>query len=454
MSASRDDFSGAGEEARPPGPVRSESDRVPRSSALRPTPSTEGDALDAAGDLHLEPPPTSPNGTHETLASSAVGTKLRHLQRMETLGALAGGLAHDFNNLLHTAKVYLQMSQEDLPEGHVAQDYLDQTLSGLHQAEQLVDKMLTFSRPDETAAQERVHLVTLVQEVLDLVAPSFPDALTIRTQLEDVGTVVGDPAQLHQMVMNLVMNAGQAMNGQWGAAPTELRVRVRSVKGESARTHPSLNGGGSYVHVAVHDTGPGMDAETEARIFEPFFTTKENGDGTGLGLSVVQGVVQAHNGRVTVATEPGEGTTFHVYLPEAPKAPPAQAPQPPAKGETNARRVLVVDDEEAVRDLECIRLQRLGYDVLALEDGREALDAVEADPHAFDVLLTDHRMPRMNGLELTRAVRQRDVGLPVVLVTGLGTTISETEARAVGVDTLLQKPVDTSELAATLDALT
>lgn len=453
MSACRDDSSGSGEEARPPVSAHSETDPFSHPPELRLVSVAERDAPDPARDPSLGSSPAA-NGTGEALSSSQVTTKLHHLQRMETLGALAGGLAHDFNNLLHTAKVYLQMSQEDLPEGHVAQDYLDQTLSGLHQAEQLVDKMLTFSRPDETAAQEQVHLVTLVQEVLDLVAPSFPDALTIRTQLEDLGTVVGDPAQLHQMVMNLVMNAGQAMNGQWGDDPTVLGVGVQRVNGETVRAHPSLNDDQAYVHVAVRDTGPGMSPETEARIFEPFFTTKEHGEGTGLGLSVVHGVVQAHDGEVAVATESGEGTTFHVYLPEAPGPTPTPAPQPTENGEAHARRVLVVDDEEAVRDLECIRLQRLGYDVQALEDGREALDAVESEPHAYDILLTDHRMPRMNGLELTRAVRQRGMGLPVVLVTGLGTTISETEARAVGVDTLLQKPVDTSELAATLDALT
>lgn len=398
-----------------------------------------------------EDPPRAASSALDADASKS--ESLRHLQKMETLGALAGGLAHDFNNILHSTKIYVEMTQEDVPDEHVAQDYLTQTLNGLHQAEALVEKLLSFSRPNDTAEAGPVDVAPLVDAVLDLVVPSFPDSLTVTTDLDAACLVRGDRSQLQQMIMNLVMNAGQAMEGQWGEQPTALTVSLRHLDADDTRQNDMLREASApYVHLSVQDTGAGMDPEVKQRMFEPFFTTKRNGEGTGLGLAVVQGVIDTHDGRLNVTTTRGEGTTVDVYLPASPDTPPATNAMP--SGESDAgMRVLVVDDEEAVRNMECIRLDRLGYEVTACNHGRAALDAVTSQPDHFDIVVTDHRMPKLNGLNLTRTLRDRGFSAPIVLVTGMGSGISEEEARSMGVSQLLQKPVTTDEMKTALAAV-
>ena len=397
---------------------------------------------------------TAPEASATCPAPVPDSGSLRHLQKMETLGALAGGLAHDFNNILHSTKIYVEMTQEDVSSEHVAQDYLAQTLNGLHQAEALVQKLLSFSRPNDAAETGPVDVAPLVDAVIDLVVPSFPGSLTVTTDLDATCVVRGDRSQLQQMIMNLILNAGQAMEGLWGEQTTDLTVVLRRVDANTAaQSGIRHDASGAYVHLSVQDTGVGMDPQTKQRMFEPFFTTKRNGDGTGLGLAVVQGVIDTHNGQLDVTTTRGKGTTVDVYLPASSEAHPA-GNATPSGGSPPAKRVLVVDDEEAVRDMECIRLDRLGYEPTACAHGRAALDAVTSQPNHFDVLVTDHRMPKMNGLDLTRSLRDRGFSAPVVLVTGMGSRVSEEQARTMGVNRLLQKPVTTDEMETALTAIT
>ena len=409
------------------------------------------------------------SSTRDVTAHEKAEAQLRRAQKMETVGTLAGGIAHDFNNILHAALVYTQMAAEDLPSSHPAQTFLSRIEQGLVRAEDLVAKLLTFSRP-ESAITTQLVLAPLVRETLDLAAPALPDPVDVRTRLDEACVVRGDPGQLKQVVMNLVTNAGQAMAEKATAdddAPRVLDVRTQTAHVDAmlAQQHAAL-APGRYVCLSVSDTGPGMDADTKARIFEPFFTTKDVGEGTGLGLSVVHGIVQAHDGAVTVHSAPGKGTTFNVYLPladtssadvssaetsasESSPDAPELAPRP----DDTTSRILVVDDDETVVELESIRLQRFGYAVTACHSVQAALDAVADAPDAFDLVLTDYAMPGMNGLELVRELRERGVEVPIVLMSGFSAQVSETDVHQAGVSTFLRKPVDSHVLRATLKEL-
>ena len=394
--------------------------------------------------------------SHDITERKQLEAQLRQAQKMETVGTLVGGIAHDFNNILHAATAYITLSQEDAPEGHLIQTYLQHAERGLENATELVRKLLTFSRPEQMVGQETVNLTPLVGNVVDLAKPSLPKKIDVRTHVDDACRVRGNAGQLQQVVMNLVTNAGQAMEVNDPGRPCILDVRLQtvSVDHDLARRYLHLDTG-PYVHLAVSDTGPGIDAATRERIFDPFFTTKEPDKGTGLGLSVVHGIVQAHNGDITVYTQPGEGTTFNVYFPCADEDALGSAePTPTADRHTEERgHVLVVDDEASVTELEMIRLPRLGYDVTTCQNAREALEAVRATPDAYDVVLTDYNMPGMNGLALARTLRDSGFERPIVLISGFSARISADEAEAAGISAFLQKPTGSRELAGALARL-
>ena len=350
------------------------------------------------------------------------------------------------------------MSREDLPDEHIVQNYLGRMDTGLDQARDLMQKLLTFSRPEDTASDERVELAPLIQETLDLAAPSIPSNVEVHTDLSDGPALIADAGQLRQVVMNLVTNAGQAMETTPAEDPSVLDVRLKPIDVDPDMATRYLNlSPGAHVQLSVSDTGPGMDADTKSRIFDPFFTTKASGPqrGTGLGLSVVHGIVQALDGEITVYTQPGEGTTFNVYLP-IPSDDADISPEPPsetAPATATGASILVVDDDESVTELESIRLPRLGYEVTTCATVSEALELLR-DPEAYDLLLTDYNMPGRTGLDLTRRVRERGLDLPVVLMSGFQAQVSAENAEAVGVDAVLQKPVGRKELAAVIAQLT
>lgn len=380
--------------------------------------------------------------------------QLRQAQKMETVGTLAGGVAHDFNNILHSAKMYLQLGLEDVPEDDPVHEFLTEAEQGLQRAETLVEKLLTFSRQEEgQSAEEHVDLSDVVQESIDLVTPSLDSRIELRTDLNPECTILGDPGQLHQVATNLMTNASEAIAEQDPDADGVLDVSVQqtTVATDLARRYPNLEPG-PYVRLSISDTGPGMDEETRERIFEPFFTSKDD-DGTGLGLSVVHGIVRAHRGTITVFTEPGEGTTFNVYFPRADvRVESSHDTDPSADMQSDQRgHILFVDDDEKVIEMEAIRLERLGYDVTTCQSGPAALDAVEDPSDAYDLVLTDYSMPDMNGLELVDALRERGHDVPVVLMSGFSARVSEAEIRQSGVETFLRKPVGSDELETVLE---
>jgi PAS domain S-box-containing protein len=257
--------------------------------------------------------------------------QLQQAQRMETVGTLAGGIAHDFNNILHTVEASVEMVRQNLPDEGPDRVLLGNAEDGLHRAADLVQQLLAFSRNDATATVERTDVGTVVREAVRLVRPSLPASVELTTEVDDGCWIMGDSAQIHQVVTNLLTNAGQAMEEDNSRSEHRLSVDLRllDVSGNQARRHLGLEPG-RYVRLSVRDTGPGMDGATQDRIFEPFFSTKEAGSqkGTGLGLAVTHGIVQSHDGEVVVASEVGEGTTFDVYLPGTP-VPSEEADPPP-----------------------------------------------------------------------------------------------------------------------------
>lgn len=381
--------------------------------------------------------------------------QLRRAQKMETVGTLAGGIAHDFTNIIHAVKAYVQLVQDDLSDEDASQALLGQAARGLNRAEGLVDKLLTFSRRETTHEPVHVGLGNIVRESIDLVRPSLSNDVTVRTDLNTACTILGDPGELHQVATNIMTNAAQAMAGQDDDPPNVLDVDIRlvDVDADLARRHLNLEPG-QYVRLSISDTGPGMDAATQERIFEPFFTTKDVGEGTGLGLSVVHGIVQSHDGEIVVYSEPGEGTTFNLYFPHAPaQSDRTAAPRPtPAEDEPEAR-ILFVDDDEAITELESVRLRRLGYRVVTCAGAQAALRAFDRAAEPFDVVMTDYAMPSMNGLAFTRELRQRDYEGPVLLMSGFSAQVSPEAMTQAGVTAFLRKPVGSDELRQTLKQL-
>ncbi len=360
--------------------------------------------------------------------------QVRQSQKLEALGTLAGGIAHDFNNVLTPILGYTEMAVDDLPPGSRVRESLTRVLSAAERARDLVKQILAFSRRGE---QERhsIHLAPLVRETLKLVSATLPKTIEIRSRIDDQADLaVADATQIHQVLLNLCTNAWHAMGDEGGV----LEVSLEAVDG--AEGAPA----GPHVHLAVRDTGCGIPAGVLERIFEPFFTTKPVGEGTGLGLSAVHGIVRGHGGVVTVESEPGAGSTFHVYLPlSAGQATADRTEEPPPRG---TERVLFVDDEEAIADLGRQSLESLGYRVTATTSSLEALELFRRDPHAFDVVVTDQTMPELTGANLARELLTLRPDLPIVLCTGFSRAVNSDSARQLGVRRFLPKPASIGDL--------
>lgn len=379
--------------------------------------------------------------------------QLRHSQKMETVGTLAGGIAHDFNNILHAVQAYVQLARERLAATSTEHDYLGRAQNGLGRASKLVQQLLAFSRQQGPDRREVFAVGAQVEEALDLIAPMMPADVELRTQTDATAQVEGDPDQVQQVAMNLLTNAVHALKHADGPERCVLDVDVRriSVDDDLASRYVDLTPG-PYVRMTVSDTGAGMDEDTMERIFDPFYTTKETGDGTGLGLAVVHGIVRSHGGAVSVYSQPGEGATFQVYLPalEEPDAHPAA---PRARAQPVAAHVLLVDDNKDIIEVETERLQQMGFAVTAYTDPLKARDHVARAPDSFDAVLTDYAMPEMTGPELVAALHGVRPDLPAVLFSGFSAQVDEEALRESGVDTLLRKPVPSDELRDALSQL-
>jgi len=379
---------------------------------------------------------------------SRIETQLRQAQRLEAIGVLAGGVAHDFNNILTAIWGYAALARDELPQASRERGHLDEVLKASERARDLVRQILAFSRRGEESRQ-RLQISTVIREDLKLFRATLPSSIELHEQIDpECGAVLADPTQIHQIVMNLCTNAYQALGQAGGAVKVALeRVQVGQA---AARANPYLNPG-PYARLAVSDTGQGIDPKIADRIFEPFFTTKGLSQGTGLGLSVVHGIVTSYGGAINFDSVPGQGTTFSVHLPLAPareeleEQAPSSEPLP-----RGGERILFVDDEEPLAQLGKEMLERLGYQVEAFSSSREALEAFRQDPQEFDLALTDLTMPGLTGVDLGREFLALRPDLPVILATGFSEQMDAPKAKELGFQAYVAKPFVLSDLARTL----
>ena len=374
-------------------------------------------------------------------------TRLRQSQKMEAIGTLAGGIAHDFNNILSAiiGNTELLMYKKNFEESEKKK--LDNIFAASQRAKDLVGQILLFSRQSE---QERkpVAMRSIVTETIRLLKASLPSTIEIRMTMTDESIqVLADPTQIHQILMNLCTNAHHAMMYGGGMLTLEVSA-IHIVAGESARP-PGL-APGAWVKLSVNDTGEGMSPEILERIFEPYFSTKEKGVGTGMGLAVVHGIVQSYGGIIEVCSQAGKGTTFTVFLPRMEQLIENAAPslQPLPLG--NDERILFVDDEIMLIDVEKDVLEKLKYQVVVASDAEEALQIFNQRPDDFDLVITDMTMPKMTGAVLAEEILKIRPEIPIILCTGFSETITKEKALAVGIKDFLMKPVRIKELAKTI----
>ena len=369
--------------------------------------------------------------------------QLRETQKMEAIGTLAGGIAHDFNNILAAIIGFSELAQDKVSRGTPTWQHLQEVLTAGHRAKDLVQQLLTFSRHNVPQRQPlRLHL--LVHETLRLLRAILPSTIDIRAPLNTTsGMVLADPTQLQQVLMNLGSNAGYAMRTTGGV----LEVVLDEVDLSPADPPPApALLPGPYLRLTVRDSGSGMPPEVMARIFEPFFTTKEMGQGTGIGLAVVHGIVTSHGGAITVASTLGQGTTFAIHLPRIAAEPPVATPSEKQMPQGH-ERILFVDDEEAVTNVWGELLARMGYHATVYTSSPDALAAFRSAPHSFDLVITDQTMPHITGETLVGELRRIRSDIPVILCTGYNPLIDAERAAALGIDAFLLKPMVAEDLA-------
>jgi len=377
-------------------------------------------------------------------AQRKLETQLFQVQKMETLGTLAGGIAHDFNNLLTGILGYQELALDTLPEGHPSRECLTESRNACGRAHELVEQILTFSRQTSGGKPAPVELPPIIEETRRFLRATVPSTIQIEVSVAPhCSRVLADPSQIHQVLLNLGTNAAHAMRAGGGV----LRIGLAQVRLNPSQSANGNTPGGVYLCLSVADNGHGMDAETQKRIFDPFFTTKEVGEGTGLGLAVVHGIVHAHGGTIEVITAPGEGAIFNVYLPALSEEPdePAQAPSeavPSGRGEL----VCILDDEQIVAQVARLSLERYGYRTAVYNSPEACLEALKSGHPGFSLLLTDHTMPGMTGMELSTQVRTFAPSLPIVIMSGYFSRISPRALEDIGHIALLAKPFSMAEL--------
>lgn len=369
--------------------------------------------------------------------------QLRHSQKMEAIGTLAGGIAHDFNNILAAIMGYTELALLEAEEG-VLRDTLIEVRKASGRAKDLVAHILAFSRQGEMA-KTPVNVAPIIKETLKMLRASLPTTIEIKqTMGRDLGKIYADPTQIHQVLMNLCTNAAHALREKGGVLEVAL-VQVR-LKDEPILRTFTLDPG-NYLKLTVHDTGQGIEPLILTRIFDPFFTTKNRGEGTGLGLSVVHGIVTSHGGAIDVQSVPGEGTSFILYFPVLESVSETVAAAVVDAPPTGKERVLLVDDELALIEMGERILVYLGYQVTSRTSSIEALELFRDQPDNFDLVITDYTMPNMTGGELAKHILAIRPEMPIVLCTGFSEVFTEEKAQALGIKGYVMKPISIHDLA-------
>jgi signal transduction histidine kinase/ActR/RegA family two-component response regulator len=377
--------------------------------------------------------------------------QLVQAQKLESLGIFAGGLAHDFNNILFLITGYTDLAIADLQKNTNPSLKLTKIKEASGRATELVKQILAFAR-QSSHERRPLDISLVIREAIRLLRSALPSTIHLKQNIQPniKSVVAADPAEIHQILMNLCSNAAQAMAGRNGTLAISLiNFEVDPAFSES---HPGLQPG-PHVQLTVADTGVGMSSATQKRIFEPFFTTKKQGEGTGLGLSVVHGLVAAMGGIVTVASKKETGTTFQVYLPlVAQKEGSNQAENTPIRKGTG-QRIMVVDDEKEILEMLIAMLTDLNYQPTTFNNAALALRHFQENPTEFDLIMTDQTMPIMTGIELSRAILSIRPDIPIILCTGFSQHVGPDEAADAGIRGYLHKPILQENLGSTLAAL-
>jgi signal transduction histidine kinase/ActR/RegA family two-component response regulator len=373
-------------------------------------------------------------------------SQLQQVQKMESMGTLAGGIAHEFNNILGIIVGNTELAMDDVPELNPARHNLEEIRTASIRARDVVKQILAFSRqtPQE---MKPVRIISIIKESLKLLRSSIPTTIEIHQNISsESDTVRADPTQINQVLINLCTNAIHAMGEKGGV----LEVSLENILLDAgSATHYHDLSSGKYVRLTVNDTGHGIEPKVLKRIFDPYFTTKGVGEGSGMGLSVVHGIIKSHGGSISVSSEPGKGTVFHVLFPciEDKPEPNVEIALEVSGGNES---VLFVDDEKAMVDAIQPMLERLGYKVTARTSSIEGLEAFRANPDRFDLVITDFTMPNMTGMELAKELFKLRSDIPIILCTGYSEHINEDKAKRSGIRAFVVKPVVMDEIANTI----
>ena len=399
-----------------------------------------------AVDIKWEGEPATLSFVRDITFEKKLEAQLLQAQKMEAIGTLAGGIAHDFNNILSSVIGYTELAIEEVPKGGLLHGNLQEVLKAGRRARDLVRQILAFSRQ---SAQELkpLDISPIIKETLKLLRASLPSTIDIKQDIgANLGTVMTDPTHVNQILMNLCTNAAHAMGENGGILDVSLeKVENGSdVGGRFAGLSP-----GPYLRLTVSDNGHGMTPEVKERIFDPYFTTKEKGEGTGLGLAMVHGIVKSHGGTTTVYSEPEMGSTFHVYLPIM-ETEIGQDMGTEETVPTGSERILFVDDEQPIVDIAKQMVEQLGYTVVTKTSSLEALELFRTKPDEFDLVITDMTMPHMTGEELANELMFIRPDIPIILCTGFSRRVTEKKAKAMGIQAFVLKPILRQELAETI----
>jgi two-component system cell cycle sensor histidine kinase/response regulator CckA len=374
--------------------------------------------------------------------------QLRKSQRLETIGTLAGGIAHDFNNILTPILGYAEMGLADIPADDPMHEYFSEIMLAAERARNLVSQILTFSKAEE-GKPTPVSIQEIIEDAIQLLRPSLPSTISIIEHIDkSCRQVLADQAQMHQVIVNLCTNAFHAMEQTGGS----ITIALREIEASAAMPSPTPPlPDGNYIELTISDTGTGMDDITVERIFEPFFTTKSIEKGAGLGLSVVHGIVTGAGGQLSVESNTGKGSVFHVYWPVIENKVTITPPEKPAKAQFTDR-ILFVDDEPAAIHMVSMMMTKLGFNIHAEQSPLDALKLFREQPDQFGLVITDLTMPEMTGIQLISELRKISPATPIILMTGYGNILNnDTPLSHYGINRLLKKPVKIAQLAAVVN---
>ncbi len=371
--------------------------------------------------------------------------QLLQIQKMEALGLLAGGIAHDFNNILSGIIGYSELALYDIKPDNPVRIYIEKVIKASNRAKELAKQILTFGRR-EFEGKKDIKPSAIVREALTFMRSTLPTTIEIKDNISSKNSIKADPSQIYQILLNLCTNAGHAMRDNGGIL--EVSLTDTEIFPKDIAPYSALKAG-KYIKLSVKDTGHGMEPEVLERIFEPFFTTKKRGEGTGMGLSVVHGIIKNHEGDISVSSEPGKGTIFNILLPvsEQTATGKEEVSSCPVKGKGN---ILIVDDEKDIVEITENMLIKLGYSVTATTSSMKALQIFKSRPSDFDLIITDLTMPEITGVNLAREIFKINQTTPVIVCTGLMDAMPSCKEDKCCIKEVIDKPVSIKKLSETI----